>query len=121
MQSSKYLLVHYRLTLAALGILISIGCHRPVLESPSTSYAGWVMELPPKDRQAVINLLRTAQFTRLNQLYDDLQKQYENGVINDRDLTLQYQAFYDTSPENEIFLNQWVEKSPNSYPAKLAR
>jgi hypothetical protein len=79
------------------------------------------MELPPKDRQAVINLLRTAQFTRLNQLYDDLQKQYENGVINDRDLTLQYQAFYDTSPENEIFLNQWVEKSPNSYPAKLAR
>src|SRR5436190_16062750 len=41
--------------------------------------------------------------------------------MNDRDLTLQYQAFYDTSPENEAYLNQWVEKSPKSYPARLAR
>jgi hypothetical protein len=121
MQSPKRRVVRFSLAMPVLGAIAFIVSLGFVLESPSISYAGWVMELPPKDRQAVINLLRTAQFTRLNQLYEDLQKQYEDGVINDRDLTLQYQAFYDTSPENEILLNQWVEKGPKSYPARLAR
>jgi Domain of unknown function (DUF4034) len=121
MHLSKYLLIHNRLTLAALGVLISIGCHQPALESPLISHAGWMIKLPQEERQAVTNLLRTGQFTRLNQLYEDLQRQYENGLINDRDLTLQYQPFNNTSHENESLLNQWVENSPASYPARLAR
>ncbi|MGC4095731.1 MAG: DUF4034 domain-containing protein [Nitrospira sp.] len=121
MQSPRRRVVRFSLAMPALSAIVCIVSFGCVLESPAISHAGWVMELPPKDRQAVINLLRSAQFNRLNQLYEDLQKQYEDGVINDRDLTLQYQAFYDTAPENERFLNQWVEKSPKSYPARLAR
>src|SRR5688572_1307077 len=120
MQPTKHIGVPASWAVPALGVLVFVACigFVPLL---SASYAGWVVELPQKDRQVVQNLLRTAQFSRLNQLYEDLQRQYETGLINDRDLTLQYQAFYDTSPENEPFLNQWVEKSPTSYPARLAR
>ena len=121
MQSTKQIAGPASWAVPALGVLIFIACIGFTFVPLSISYAGWMVELPQKDRQVVLNLLRTAQFSRLNQLYEDLQQQYETGLINDRDLTLQYQAFYDTSPENETFLNQWVEKSPKSYPARLAR
>ncbi|MBH0184337.1 MAG: DUF4034 domain-containing protein [Nitrospira sp.] len=121
MPSLKHLAVCSNSAMPALGALIVIACIRLAFESPSISHAGWVMELPQQDKRVVINLLRTAQFTRLNQLYENLQQHYEQGLINDRDLVLQYQAFYDTSPENEASLNQWVEKAPKSYPARLAR
>ena len=82
---------------------------------------GWIVELPLQERQTVVNLLQAGQFTQLDQRYETFQRQYEQGQMNDRDLTLQYQAFYDTSPENEAYLNQWVNKNPKSYPARLAR
>lgn len=85
------------------------------------SFAEWIIGLPQEDRQAVITLLRAGQFSQLDQRYNDFQMQYENGLINDRDLSLQYQAFYDTSLENERYLNQWVTENPQSYPARLAR
>lgn len=82
---------------------------------------GWMVQLPSEDRQVVGNLLRAGQFAQLDQRYETFQQQYEHGQMTDRDLTLQYQAFYDTSPRNETYLNQWVTKNPKSYPARLAR
>lgn len=81
----------------------------------------WRVELPQQDSLAIMSLLRTGQFTELDRQYEFLQERYEEGKASDQDLVLQYQAFYDTSPENETYLNQWVTKSPQSYPARLAR
>lgn len=121
MQSAKLIIVRTGRATLALSALMFIACFGAVFEPQSISYAGWIVDLPQKDRQVVLSLLRSSQFSHLSQRYEDLQLQYETGLINDRDLTLQYQAFYDTLSENEAFLNQWVEKSPKSYPARLAR
>jgi tetratricopeptide (TPR) repeat protein len=121
MQPAKLITVSAGRAMLALSALTFIACGGAVVVPQSISYAGWIVDLPQKDRQAVLGLLRGSQFSQLNQLYEDLQLQYETGLINDRDLTLQYEAFYDTSPENVAFLNQWVEKNPKSYPARLAR
>ena len=107
---------HSSFAISAFGI-----CAPYVLGLASFSSAGWIVELPTQDRQAIVTLLRAGQFAQLDQRYETFQHQYENGQINDRDITLQYQAFYDTSPENEAYLNQWVAENPKSYPARLAR
>src|SRR5580765_6782361 len=99
MQSTKHIGAPGSWGVPALGVLAFVACIGFTFVPLSISYAGWMVELPQKDRQVVQNLLRTAQFSRLNQLYDALQQQYETGVINDRDLSLQYQAFYDPLPE----------------------
>lgn len=106
------------LSSCALLILSSSTAVGLVPEPPSR---GWIIELSPQERQSVVNLLQAGQFTQLDQRYGTFQRQYEQGQMNDRDLTLQYQAFYDTSPENEAYLNQWVTKNSKSYPARLAR
>jgi Domain of unknown function (DUF4034) len=89
--------------------------------TPEPPSHGWAVELPQEERQIVVMSLRSGQFAQLDQRYNTFQEQYEQGTINDRELTLKYQAFYDTSPENEAFLNQWIAKNPTSYPARLAR
>lgn len=89
--------------------------------TPEPPSHGWAVELPQEERQIVVMTLRSGQFAQLDQRYNTFQEQYEQGTINDRELTLKYQAFYDTSPENEAFLNQWIAKNPTSYPARLAR
>lgn len=121
MQLIKQIVTPSVWNLHLLGVLIFITSLQFSFGAPSISHAAWLVELPQKDRQAILNLLRTTQFSKLDQHYVDLQQQYETGLINDRDLTLQYQAFYDTSPETEAFLNQWVNENPKSYPARLAR
>lgn len=79
------------------------------------------MELPQADRNKTVQLLRAKEFMQLNQLYDGYQRQYEQGRINDRDLTLFYQAFYQTSSDLESLLTEWIITYPDSYPARLAR
>lgn len=109
------------LILAGFVLAAGVGC---AIVPPPISHAGLVLKLSQRDRQAVLNLLRTAQFSQLNAHYVGLQQQYETGLITDRDLTLQYQAFYasyDAVPEDEPLLSQWIEKSPTSYPARVAR
>ena len=121
MQSTKQVISPSVWTLHSLAAFIFIVCLQLSLEPASISHAAWIVELPQKDRQILLNHLRTSQFSKPNQHYTDLQRQYESGLINDRDLTLQYQAFYDTSSEIEILLNQWVHEDSESYPARLAR
>lgn len=107
-----------------LPLLIIIGCADLTVAPISSSFpprAEWRVELHQKDRQTVVNLLRTGQFREMDKWYESLQQRYEKGKTNDQELVLQYQAFYDTSPENETYLNQWVTKNPKSYPARLAR
>lgn len=79
------------------------------------------MERSQQERQAVTTLLRAGQFAELDRRHEAFQLQYEQAKINDRDLTLEYQAFYDTAPENEQYLSHWIASNPKSYPALLAR
>lgn len=108
------------LALSSCALLILASCNTLAV-TPEPPSHGWVVELPQEERQIVVMTLRSGQFAQLDQRYNTLQERYEQGTINDRELTLKYQAFYDTSPENEAFLNQWIGKNPNSYPARLAR
>lgn len=89
--------------------------------APEIQYNKWIIELPQEERQIILKLLRSGQFSQLDQQYNTFQERYEKGTINDYELTLKYQAFYDTSPDNEAFLTQWIIKNPTSYPARLAR
>ena len=89
--------------------------------TPEPPSHGWIVELPQEERKIIVEMLRSEQFAQLDQRYNTLQERYEQGTINDRELTLKYQAFYDTSPENEAYLNQWIAKNTTSYPARLAR
>jgi hypothetical protein len=89
-------------TLSSCTLLILSSCTAIGL-APESPSRGWIIELPTQERQSVVNLLQAGQFMQLDQRYETFQQQYEQGHMNDRDLTLQYQAFYDTSPENEAY------------------
>lgn len=106
--------------LSSCAFLILTSCSTPAVTPEPLSH-GWIIELPQEERQIVVKMLRSGQFVQLDQRYNKFQDQYGQGTFNDRELTLKYQAFYDTSPENEAFLNQWIAKNPTSYPARLAR
>lgn len=82
---------------------------------------GWIFELPEAERVVVRNLLQSKQFDQLEIRFQHLQARYEQGHLDDRSLTLEYQGFYDISPENEPYFNEWVTSKPSSYPARLAR
>lgn len=104
-------------TLLAI-VLVSCASVSPPVE---VTKRGWIFELPEGEREVVMNLLRTKQFDQLNKRFHQFQLSYEEGKIDDRSLTLEYQGFYDTSPENEPYFNEWVAYKPSSYPARLAR
>jgi hypothetical protein len=105
--------------LVCLSLLIT-GC-TTVARAAEPHISGWVMEQSQQERQAVTTLLRAGQYAELDRRYGAFQLQYEQAKINDRDLTLEYQAFYDTAPENEQYLSQWIASNPKSYPALVAR
>jgi len=70
---------------------------------------------------AVRNLLQFKRFEELDTRFQQLQHRYEEGRLDDRSLTLEYQSFYDPSPANEPFLTEWVTARPTSYAARVAR
>jgi hypothetical protein len=109
----------WALSTCAVAILATHSAYAVTPELPSNNK--WMVELPQEESQVVIKMLRSGQFAQLDQRYNTFQEQYEHGTINDYELSLTYQAFYDTSPDNEFFLNQWISKNPTSYPARLAR
>lgn len=78
--------------------------------------------LPTEQKQAIVKLLRTSQFAQLEQHYNQLQARYEkNQNLDDWQLMLQYQPFYDADPTLEAPLKKWIAAFPKSYPAHLAR
>lgn len=101
--------------------LVILATHSAYAVTPELPSNKWMVELPQEESQVVIKMLRSGQFAQLDQRYNTFQEHYEHGTINDYELSLTYQAFYDTSPDNEAFLNQWISKNPTSYPARLAR
>lgn len=80
-------------------------------------------DTPPSDeKRYVLGLLRSRQFQQLESHYNILQKRYEQDhTLNDWQLLVQYQPFYDTTPENEALLTEWIFQFPDSYAARLAR
>lgn len=101
-----------------ISFVLCLGCASAVV---TTTSGGWIVELPRQDRDKMVQLLRAKDFAQLNKLYVGYQKQYEESRINDQELTMLYQAFYETSPELEDLFTEWINQHPTSYPARLAR
>lgn len=88
----------------------------------ATSPAETRDSLPSSEKEYVVKLLQTRQFHQLDAHYTQLQQQYERDhTLNDWQLLIQYQPFYDTNSANELLLTEWISQFPTSYPARLAR
>lgn len=98
-----------------------VACTPVASVNPPPKLVPWAIDLPQLDRDKVVQALRARQFAQLEAQYGGLQQQYERGEVIDRELTLQYKAFYETSPDLESILTEWIDQRPTSYPARLAR
>lgn len=102
-----------------LGITIALFDCDTLFATPSVANT---KELSLEDKERVLRLLRTRQFQQLETYYINLQEQYEiQNSLNDWQLFIQYQPFYDTDPAIETLLTEWISQFPESYPARLAR
>lgn len=112
--------IHRSIPYWTLLVIVLVGC-ASVSPPVEVTKRGWILELPEEERVAVRSLLRSQQFEQLDKRFQHLQVQYEQGRIDDRSLMLEYQGFYNSSPENEPFLTEWVTAHPTSYVARVAR
>jgi tetratricopeptide (TPR) repeat protein len=73
------------------------------------------------DKEKVVLLLERRQFKELDKHFTRLQNEYVQGALKDVKLLKAYEAFENTEASLAIPLTQWIEASPKSYPARLAR
>ena len=102
-----------------LGIpIIPLDCGTSLASTSVANTHGMTTE----DIQPILGLLGSYQYKKLEAHYTDLQKRYDNErSINDWQLLVQYQPFYNTDPAMEPLLTEWIAQFPKSYPARLAR
>lgn len=105
----------------SVSMCFGVACTPVASVNPPPKLVPWAIDLPQLDRDKVVQALRARQFAQLEAQYGGLQQQYERGEVIDRELTLQYKAFYETSPDLESILTEWIDQRPTSYPARLAR
>jgi tetratricopeptide (TPR) repeat protein len=77
-------------------------------------------DVPPTQRQ-MLALLRSGDFALLDERYGAIQDGYESHSISDEGLRAAFRVFYLTDPALAPSFDSWVERSPNSYVAHLAR
>ncbi|MEQ1796205.1 MAG: DUF4034 domain-containing protein [Nitrospira sp.] len=119
-------LQYKRSTILTLSIISIIGITFPLVVQSfafAATPSGETRDsMPLKEKEYVLNLLQTRQFQQLDSYYSELQQRYEKeGTLNDWQLLVQYQPFYDTNPANEPLLTEWIAQYPESYSARLAR
>jgi len=74
----------------------------------------------PKKNETVL-LLKQKNYRELDKRLANVQKAFDQGLLSDEQLLDTFRAFYDTDPLLEANYNEWIEKYPVSYPARLAR
>jgi TPR repeat protein len=78
-------------------------------------------ELIPPESNVATALLSARHFDELDRRYGALQQQYEDHQIPDEDLRAAFRAFYATDPGLAGDYDAWVQHSPKSYVAHLAK
>lgn len=66
-------------------------------------------------------LLEERKFNDLEQMFEQYQREYEAGRLDDWTLLNRYHAFYSVSPATGALLSEWIAQQPRSYHARLAR
>ena len=75
----------------------------------------------PPTQSETLDLLAREQFSELDQRYGAIQQAYKDGRISDEDLRAAFRAFYATDAALEPKYKAWIQHSPKSYVAHLAR
>jgi tetratricopeptide (TPR) repeat protein len=75
--------------------------------------------LPTADES--LTLLREGQFNELDRRFTAIQVAYEHRRLSDEDLRAAFRVFYATDASLEPAYQAWVEASPQSYVAHVAR
>jgi tetratricopeptide (TPR) repeat protein len=69
----------------------------------------------------MLALLTSGDVVHLDEQYGAIQHAYESNAISDEELRAPFRVFYLTDPALAPNFDAWVERSPNSYVAHLAR
>ncbi len=78
-------------------------------------------DLNPPLQSETLDLLARNQFTELDQRYGAIQQAYKDGKASDEELRAAFRTFYSTDAALEARYGAWVQHSPKSYVAHLAR
>lgn len=82
----------------------------------SRSYA---LETP--EPLKTLSILKNKEYKSLDATLEAYQKVFEEDYLKEGELVSTYVAFYTSDPSIEAYLNEWIEKIPDSYSARLAR
>jgi tetratricopeptide (TPR) repeat protein len=91
----------------------------PFVGELGTDAAGYPLRHP--DKAALLNLLRLKRFDLLDKFITYYQEQYEADYHNERWPADVANAFNTADPAFEPLLEQWLQHSPNTFPALFAR
>ena len=75
----------------------------------------------PRDRASLLALLEHGNYGRLDAYLVNLQAGYERGELSEGQLENAFAAFASADPGLQPKLNAWIERSPQSFAARLAR
>lgn len=102
---------------ATLATGIFVALLAAVWFAPSQPAAG----KDPRDRASLLALLDRGDYGRLDAYLLDLQAGYERGELTEAQLENAFAAFASANPDLQPRLNSWIERSPHSFAARLAR
>ena len=74
-----------------------------------------------RDRASLLELLDRGDYARLDAYLLKLQASHERGELAETQLENAFDAFASANPDLEPKLNSWIERSPQSFAARLAR
>jgi hypothetical protein len=100
--------IHMRL----LWVLMSYLYCLPVLAQPLQNQ---VTQAQP------LTWLKAEQYPLLDNYFGKLQADFEAGNIPDEQLFQSYHALYEDNLANSRYFDKWIQTSPNSYAARVAR
>jgi tetratricopeptide (TPR) repeat protein len=78
-------------------------------------------DLAPPNQSETLDLLAREQFEELDRRFAAVQQSYKDAKISDEDLRAAFRVFYATDAALEPRYRAWVNHSPRSYVAHLAR
>lgn len=75
----------------------------------------------PRDRASLLALLERGNYARLDAYLINLQAGYERGELSEGGLENAFAAFASADPVLQSKLKSWIQRSPQSFAARLAR
>jgi tetratricopeptide (TPR) repeat protein len=72
------------------------------------------------DKVHIIQLLKQENFSSLEKMLSEYQKEFEENVNKELKVLNAFNAFENSDPDLEKYLEKWVLKTPNSYSVHMA-